>query len=72
MSTTVKKIAGDVVTAATAVAAVLAVILNLVPAIHLPAQYVAYVVAASSIVTAVIAQARRYTVAKVQASRAAK
>jgi hypothetical protein len=68
---TVKKIATDVVTAGAAVSAVLAVVLNLAPSVHLPAQYVGYIVAASAIVAAVVAQVRRYAVAKVAAAKAA-
>jgi hypothetical protein len=69
MSTTFKKIVTDVVTTAGAVGVVLALVLNLAPVIHLPAQYVAIIVTVSSVVAAVGAQARRVVGAKAAAKR---
>jgi len=68
----IKKIATDVVTAGASISAVLAVLLNTSNTIHLPAQDVAYIVTASSVVSAAVAQARRVLGSKLTTKRAVK
>jgi DNA-binding protein HU-beta len=72
LSATIKKLAEDIVTTGVSVGAILAAIENIAPAIHIGGQYVAWIVAASSIVAAVVAQARRVAGAKILAAKAAK
>lgn len=72
MTINVKTLAAEVVTIAASVTTVLAVVLTVAPAIHLPGKYVAVIVAASSIVGAIAAEARKYAGAKVAARKAAK
>ena len=71
IKTYAKKIATDVITTAASVSAILAAVLNLAPSVHLPAQYIAWIVTASSVVAAVVAQARRVAGAKIAAKKAA-
>ena len=59
-----KKIAGDVVTVGGSVGALIAILVNVAPAVHLPAAATAALVAASSIVASVVAEARRIQRAK--------
>ena len=72
MSINVKAVATEVATIAASVGAVLAVVLNVAPSAHLPAQDVAYVVAATSVVGAIAAEARKVAGVKVAARRDAK
>lgn len=69
MTVSWKKIATDVVTAGVAVGSVLAVIIAVAPSVNLPAKDIAYLVAASSIVAAVVAQARRFTTTALAAGK---
>lgn len=72
MSVVIRKLLTDVVSTGVAVGAVLAAILNLAPEVHLGGQYVAWITIATSVVAAVVAQARRYASAQVAARRAAR
>jgi hypothetical protein len=66
------KILTDLLTAAVAIGAVLAVLLTVAPSAHLPAQYVTYLTLASSVVAAGAAQLRRFVGVKAAAKTAAK
>ena len=59
-----KKIAGDVVTVGGSVSAILALVVNLAPSVHLPASATAIVVSASTVVATIVAEARRIARAK--------
>jgi hypothetical protein len=66
-----KRIAGDIVTVGGTVGALIAVLVNVAPSIHIPAQATAVLVAASAVVATVVQQARRVQRAKVAAYKAA-
>jgi hypothetical protein len=66
-----KTIAGDVVTWGGTLTVILTVLLNAAPSIHLPAQYIAVLLSASTVVATVVAQARRIARAKTIAKRTA-
>ena len=55
-----KKIAADIVAVGIAVAAVLAVLLNVANAVSLPAADIAWIIVASSVVTAIVNVARPF------------
>jgi hypothetical protein len=65
-----RKIATDIATTAAAVGSILAVLLNVAPSLHVPSTYIAWIVTASSVVAAVVAQARRVAGAKLAAKHA--
>jgi len=74
LPTSVKKVAGDVLTVAIALSSVLAVVVAVGPTLHVGVTYQAYFVAAGSVLSAVIALIRRETVtvaAKQAAAQAA-
>ena len=60
----IKKIAGDVLTIAITLGAVLAVVNQVSSTVHLPAWANAAISTATSVVAAVVLQARRFTAAK--------
>ena len=66
-----KRIAGDIVTVGGTVGALIAVLVNVAPSVHLPAQATAVLVAASAVVATIVQQARRVQRAKVAAHKAA-
>ena len=59
-----KKIAGDILSIAVSLAAVLAVVSNVSNTVHLPAWANAAIAPASSVVATIILQARRYSAAQ--------
>jgi hypothetical protein len=71
-STTIKTYAADVLQVAVVVAAVLAVILNVSGAIHLPAQDVAIIATVAGVVNVVVVKLRAFLGIKVAALRAAR
>jgi hypothetical protein len=54
-----KRIAGDIVTVGGTVAALIAIVVNVAPSVHIPATATASLIAASSIIATVIQQVRR-------------
>jgi hypothetical protein len=74
LPTSVKKVLGDILTVAVALAGVLAVVVAVGPTLHVGVAYQSYFVAAASVLSAVIALIRRETVtvaAKQAAAQAA-
>jgi preprotein translocase subunit Sec61beta len=72
MNTTMGKIATDVVTVGVAVTAVLQLVIQMAPAIHISPSAQAIIITASSALATVIAVARRFAVQKAAAKKAAK
>ena len=64
VQTDAKKIAGDVATVGASISAILALVVNLAPSVHLPAAATAIIVSASTVVATVVAEARRIARAK--------
>ncbi len=62
---TFKRYAAEVATIAASVGVVLALVLNLAPAIHLPAADVAWLVVASSVLSPIVARLRAFAGTKV-------
>jgi hypothetical protein len=54
-----KRIAGDIITVGGTVAALIAIVVNVAPSVHIPATATASLIAASSIIATVIQQVRR-------------
>ncbi len=71
LPTGVKKFLGDVITVAVALVSVLAVVAAVGPTLHLGATDQSYIVAASSVLSAVIALLRRQVQATAAAQKAA-
>jgi uncharacterized integral membrane protein len=69
---TVKKLAAEVVSIGVAVAAVLAVAVNLAPSLHLPAGTIAILSTISGVLALVVNAARQIAGEKMAARRAAK
>jgi preprotein translocase subunit SecY len=54
-----RRIAGDIVTVGATVGALVAILVNVAPAVHLPAGATSILVAASTVIATVVQQARR-------------
>ena len=54
-----RRIAGDIVTVGGTVGALIAILVNVAPAVHIPATATAILVAASTVIATVVQQARR-------------
>jgi hydroxyethylthiazole kinase-like sugar kinase family protein len=61
LPTGVKKVLGDIITVGSALTAVLAVFINFTTYVHVAVPDLAYIVAAGSVVSALVALARRET-----------
>ena len=66
MSTTVKGLIADFIRAAAVVVAVLIVLINAAPTLHIPAQYVAYAAAAVGAINAAVGLLKPYAASAVK------
>jgi hypothetical protein len=71
LPTSVKKVLGDVITVGSSLTATLAVVINFTNLVHVTVPDLAYVVAAGSVVSALVALARRETESTAAAQAAA-
>jgi hypothetical protein len=70
LTATIKKLAEDVVTTGVSIGAILAAVENIAPSLHIGGEYTAWIVVASAVVAAIVAQARRVAGAKLAAKHA--
>lgn len=66
-----KRIAGDIVTVGGTVGALIAIVVNVAPSVHIPAGATAALVGLSAVIASVVQQARRVQRAKVAARQEA-